>query len=188
MDCALDDQEKLQRLLEIFKRASIESGKFLDTEIASKLSIQNKVDRFLIKNLRDTRELLETEGIDQTIIHNVLGRSLFTLYLEDREATTPNFYAQYRKHARSFFDLLEDHTATYAFFEYLKHKFNGDIFPVTEEEKQVITEEHLQLVKQCFWGDEVRTDQLSLWRRFDFSVIPIELLSAIYEPFELPIL
>jgi type I restriction-modification system DNA methylase subunit len=182
-DCSVHDNKKLQRLLEIFRRSSIESGKFLETEIAAKLNVQTKVDKFLIKNLRDTREQLEASGIAQAIIHDLLGRSLFTLYLEDRGATTPEFYSEYLEHAKSFFDILEDISATYKLFDYLRDKFNGDIFPVTDKEREVIDQEHLHLVKQCFWGDEIKSNQLSLWKRFDFSVIPIELLSAIYEEF-----
>jgi type I restriction-modification system DNA methylase subunit len=49
--------------------------------------------------------------------------------------------------------------------------------------KKKVTNSELALIASCFWGNDIGSGQLSLWKKFDFSVIPIELLSEIYEIF-----
>jgi len=118
-----------------------------------------------------------------TIVHNLLIRSLFILYLEDRKATTPGFYQKYLPQSKSYFDILDDKNATYNLFATLDESFNGNLFPVSAGEKKAVDESHLKLVKDCFWDGQKGTGRLFRWRAFDFSIIPIELVSEIYEEF-----
>ncbi|HZX73049.1 MAG TPA: N-6 DNA methylase, partial [Cyclobacteriaceae bacterium] len=115
-----------------------------------------------------------------------LLRSLFILYLEDRKATTPDFYARYLKGAESYFDILENLDSTYSLFEKLEVSFNGNLCPVSLSERKSVKGRHLKLIKECFWSHERSINgqiQLFNWKIFDFSVIRIELISEIYEEF-----
>ena len=60
-------------------------------------------------------------------------------------------------------------------------RFNGDVFPVSDDERSSVTIEHLQVVLDFLSG--VRGGQLPIMNYYDFSVIPAELLSNIYEEF-----
>lgn len=114
----------------------------------------------------------------------MLGRSIFILYLEDRGAINKDsYYTQFYDGATTYFDVIKDRDAAYRLFEKLEEKFNGDLFPVTEEEGTAVKNKHLKSIRELFHGTHMQTGQKTLWRPYDFGVIPIELISAIYEEF-----
>ena len=181
------DTKALTELKNVFGAVSIESGDFWKkAEYANKIKFKTRVEQALIENLKATRNKLESIGLAKSIVHDILLRTLFLLYLEDRKATDAPFYQQYQTNSNSLFDILKDKAATYAIFEKLEVAFNGNLCPVSEDEKNVVTVKHLDIVKECFWSRiKEDKDQLSFfdWRIFDFSIIPIELISGIYEDF-----
>jgi len=174
-----DDTQKLDELIEIFGRFSLESGEFWKKKkYSDRMDPGERVDQTLIKKLKDARaELHERKGVDIKIVHNLLIRSLFILYLEDRGAATPDFYNGFLPGAAGYLDILDDKDAVYKLFAALEESFNGNLSPVTENEGKTIDETHLKIIKDCFWCSLLR------WRPFDFSIIPIELISQVYEEF-----
>jgi len=179
-----DTEEHLNKLVSLFSRIAIDSGTFWnEEEISVKFGSSKRVDTVLIKNLKDLKTEFINRQIPSSVIHDILIRSLFILYLEDIGATNAEYYQQFSKDATSYFHILTDKQATFNFFELLEDKFNDNLFRVTNIEKEKINEDELKLIASCFWGDKVNTGQQTLWKKFDFSVIPIELLSEIYEIF-----
>lgn len=167
-----------------FSRLQIETGAFWNGPYGQKFRNDNRVDASLLKNLRLTRERLNSKlGLGYDIIHDLLGRSIFMLYLEDRGAVAGDYYARFIPNATTFFDILRKKDALYALFDDVTHKFNGDMFPITPQERQKVEEQHLDLIADFFLGAEMITGQMRLWRPYDFSVIPIEFVSVIYERF-----
>ena len=167
---------------------AIDSGSIWTLEeaefVRKKINIQKRVDKYLVESLINTAKQLEDQGLEINLIHRLILRSLFLLYLEDRNATDESFYSKIMEGAKSFFDILEDSKATYALFQKLEEHFNGNVFTMTDDEN--ISVEHLQLIKKCFISGNDNTPQINLfddWRIFDFSIIQIELLSEIYENF-----
>jgi len=155
---------------------------------AKKVKNEYRVEEELIKNLKKTRALLEKDKLPLPVIHNLLLRSLFILYLEDRGATDAAFYKKitHLDNGKSYFEILNNKKGTYLLFEELEDKFNGNLSPVSKEEKALVTKEHLLTIKECFWSEIRRDGQLRLfedWRLFNFKIIPIQLLSEIYEEF-----
>jgi type I restriction-modification system DNA methylase subunit len=72
---------------------------------------------------------------------------------------------------------------TYALFNQLAEHFNGDMFPCNKQEEDAITQDHLDLLKGFLLGDvDPNQPKLFLWA-YDFKIIPIELISSIYEGF-----
>lgn len=176
----------LNDLKEVFGQVSVESGRFWqEKEYAEKIDNKTRIEKALINNLKKTRDKLKSEELPISVIHNLLLRSLFILYLEDRGATDPPFYQKITslKNVRSYFEILEHKEATYLLFKELDKKFNGNLSPVNEEEKAKVTLKHLSDIKACFWSDIYEGGRLFDWRLFDFKVIPIQLLSNIYEDF-----
>ena len=55
----------------------------------------------------------------------------------------------------NFTKILGDKEFTYAFFDRIARDFNGDLFPVTKEEKQAVTESHLRLLQRFLRGEIV---------------------------------
>lgn len=182
------DKKQLQELDQLFSRIAIDTGIIwtLDeaVSIREKINLQRRVDKYLVSSLVNTAQQLEQQGLEVEVIHKIILRSLFLLYLEDRKATDEKFYSKIKKGATSYFDILEDVDATYNLYEKLEGHFNGNVFTVEKGEK--ISLEQLQTIKKCFISGNDNTPQAKLfedWRLFDFSIIQIELLSEIYENF-----
>ncbi|MDR8389887.1 SAM-dependent methyltransferase [Aliifodinibius sp. S!AR15-10] len=183
-----DDNKALKELVDVFGKVSIDTGTFWKKEdYAKSLTNQSRVNEALIKNLRYTRNKLFNEfDVPLSIIHDLLLRSLFLLYLEDRGATNKEFYQDFHSDAKSYYDILDlGPDITYQLYAKLEASFNGNLCPITEDEKSIITNEHLKFVKNCFWDEIEINGQKKLfdWKAFDFKHIPIELISEIYEDF-----
>jgi hypothetical protein len=82
--------------------------------------------------------------------------------------------------------LLQDKNRVFSFFEYLHDKekgFNGDLFPIDKKAFDAIPNEAFNLIKRLLEGDEIKTGQKSLFQLYDFSILPIEFISNVYERF-----
>jgi type I restriction-modification system DNA methylase subunit len=186
IDFFSDLEQDLQRFGTCLNQSKIDTGQFWNESIGQRLKTKNRVDKLLLQGLKNTRELLYDagNGLPLAVIHDLLGRSLFTLYLEDRKILTRDGFPNTAPSGvENFFDLLDFKGATFDLFDKLKEKFNGDLFPVSSEERKKVTREHLKEIRNCFYGFDYRQQMMPLWRMFNFEFIPIELISAIYEEF-----
>ena len=179
-------REALEELAEVFGQVGVESGtRWQGTPYAERVSSKTRVVEALTANLKTTRRQLRRMNLPLDIIHDLLLRSLFVLYLEDRGATGREFYAQLQPEAKTYFDLLAHPTAVYALFDTLETVFNGNLCPVHSDERYQVTAAHLAQLRSCFYA-ELPSAQATLfpdWRIFDFGIIPIHLISEIYEDF-----
>ena len=169
------------------------------------------VDRYLLDNLNAAaHQLAETQkgGIkkEKNLIfaHHFLTRLLFVCYLIERGMVGKHFddieneilkklHPATDKEAGYFLRHLFDDLNTYAkkrdtlcsIFAYVKMRFNGSLFPESiTKEKSRYNKEFIQIIDDFLHGHELKTGQrlLGFWA-YDFSVIPIETISAIYESF-----
>lgn len=187
------DKQQLQELSKLFSRIAIDTGIIWTLEdaqfIREKINLQKRVDEYLVNSFVNTATFLEKQGLDLQLIHKVILRSLFLLYLEDRGAADKNFYNQFKQNAESYLDILDDVDATYALFKKLAKHFNGNVF-IIEDNEPKLNKEQLKAIKVCFIrGREKKDtkqlfdDDWRLFRLFHFGIIQIELLSEIYENF-----
>lgn len=179
-------EQDLERLATILSQAKLDSEKVFGIELH--LNTNQRVDKKLISQLREARKQLHDKyKLSFSTIHDLLGRSLFTLYLEQRDILTKKDIKAETKVADSFFNLLKNHPKeTYTLFAFLKEKFNGDLFPITAKEETAVLKNKniLNLIYECFTHEtDLRTGQKYPFNFFDFKHIPIELISAIYEEF-----
>ena len=166
-----------------FSKSQIASGAFWKSRFGRHFRTDRRVDQRLLEELRTTRDDLHNKyGLSYHHIHNLLGRSIFILYLEDRGAIQKDYYERFLRGAKSYINILENKDATYNLFDHLEERFNGDLFPV-EDDRQRVEEDHLAQIRELFSGTYMVTGQRVLWRPYDFGVIPIEFVSAIYEQF-----
>lgn len=196
---------KILANLAAFRRESLESGTLYGDERFASGAF--RADRALVHDLKTVRRLLidEGKGLRPPIAHSLIGRSLFVRYLEDRHIITPDyFYAvaaknrEWRKILDAeglepfaepefasvyFFRVLKNHEFTYALFDQLAADFNGDTFPVSDAERTEVKDEHLRLLRRLLMGDSVDPQQRLFLFAYRFDVIPIELISSIYEEF-----
>jgi hypothetical protein len=152
-----------------------------------------RVDRELLRNLQSTRDSLEEAAearIKPQVLDALLCRLVFSCYLFDRGVIDREYLEaigiDQAGHLRDILATQPHPQAVerlYRLFKQLKEDFNGDLFnDDLEAESAQITGEHLALIAQFFHAADVRTGQGSLWP-YDFGVIPIETISAIYEQF-----
>ncbi|BCL33613.1 class I SAM-dependent DNA methyltransferase [Nostoc sp. MS1] len=174
----------LQRMNQFASRLQIDSGEFWQWAKAKQIDRQQRVDSVLVRDLNEAEEKLTKEKkLENRFAHAILIRSVFVAYLQDRGILTQEFFKN-RFGVDSFNELLKDKNATYQLFDWLQTIFNGDLFPVTPEEKNDVKKKHLEVVQSLIGGvEEIATGQQRLWRAYDFKVIPIELISSIYESF-----
>ena len=152
-----------------------------------KINKKNKrIDKVLLQNIKDTRNLLLKNGLDKykNIANSLIGRIIFIRYLIDRKV----YLKKYNKILTNEYDLkpfLDSKEKTYELFEYLKSDdgFNGDWFPILENENDIVNEVHLKILKELISGTQMSTGDRSLFDIYDFSIIPIEFISNIYESF-----
>jgi hypothetical protein len=169
------------------------TGQYYAKERASRFDPQQSVDSYLLDNLGAVRDELtdETKGhqpLSTPIVHAFLGRLLFTCYLCDRGILQlKDFFPEYSW--RSIRDLLSDKDAKTALYDRLfpalRIQLNSSMFDDNlDAERALIQPEHLRSVLYFLDGSHIRSGQRSLgfWA-YDFKLIPVETISAIYENF-----
>ena len=195
------DLETQRRELQQYNRSLLETGEYWRS---SKVRFDSKtrVDSTLISNLKIMRRTLinkikirlTSEEFDEinigSIVHGLLSRSILIKYLEERKDTSnnsvfpSNFFSRFLKEAETYTDILTSKEATYSLFACLEEKFNGDMLPLIPNEETIIIVEDLLELRQFLLGDTVlESRQLTLWPLYSFDVIPIQLISSIYELF-----
>ncbi len=166
---------------------SIISGEyFAKTKDFSAKNI-NKVDKKLLENIKYARDKLLSLNLSShvDIANSLLGRVIFIRYLIDREVLL-KFEGNHKALTNDEFKkILSSKERTYKLFRYLKSDdgFNGDWFPIEESEYDLVNEDHLEVLKQLISGTDLKTKQGSLFDIYNFSIIPIEFISNVYENF-----
>jgi hypothetical protein len=85
-----------------------------------------------------------------------------------------------------FCDLLSSPKQIRAFFDYLEDTergFNGDLFPLSDIDYKKLSKEDCQVLRRLLQGVDIKKNQPSLFQLYDFSIIPIEFISNVYELF-----
>lgn len=185
-------------VLQKYHRSLLESGEYW-RQTKTRFDAQGRVDATLMSNLRVMRRTLigqiskrcnKSKEAITSVVHSLLSRSIFIKYLEERkdskgETVFPEgFYSSFLESAKQYTDVLSSKEAAYNLFSSLKEKFNGDTLQVTEVEKGIITQKDLDELRMFLLGNsELESRQLVLWPFYSFDIIPIQLISSIYELF-----
>jgi hypothetical protein len=191
--------ERLSR----YRREQVESGKlFGDISFEE----DQRADKALIADLRLVRRaLMKHRRLKPKYAHSLIGRSIFIRYLEDRKMLVPEYFekvargnrtwqklldtrlpgifADSRLSNRLYLRVLQSKSFTYALFRQLSQDFNGDVFPEDATEEKVVTQEHLNRLRRFLCGTGDPTQPQLFFFAYNFDIIPIELISSIYEEF-----
>lgn len=171
---------------------SVESGEYFHIHQRS-FDPLHRVDRDLLRNLEATRQKLgqvQAAQLEPQTLDALLCRLVFTCYLFDRGIIDRDYLKALRIHgAEHLRDILATQPRTdakanlYKLFGKLGTDFNGDLFTADlEAECRQIRVEHIEVLDRFFHATNVQTGQRAFWP-YDFSFIPIETISAIYEHF-----
>ncbi|HLP47342.1 MAG TPA: N-6 DNA methylase, partial [Candidatus Kapabacteria bacterium] len=143
-----------------------------------------RVDKCLLNNIRSAVSKLENEGIPLKTANVIILRLIFIRYLIDRGVIIDEKFiegnsSEKERRKESFNHLIPDKERLYLFFDHLKERFNGNLFEMHGDEA-MIKQVHLELLSMLFRG-HLETGERFLFDVYDFSIIPIELISGIYE-------
>ena len=171
----LDDE--LARLDELAGRLAMETGRFWSLE--PRVSRKTSVDGRLLRDLRLLEGRLVDADLDRAAAQALIGRCIFAKYLIDRKIVKGRRLRDLCGHG-DLPDALGDRDAAGRLFAWLGETFNGDMFPLSPE--PVPAAGHLDQVARFLTGEDLETGQRHFFP-YRFDVIPVELISAIYEQF-----
>jgi len=177
----------------------IKSGIFWDQEeLKNKFKFQNSAYDALIKNIHSVSNSLKKElhNASISIINKIIVQAILIKYLEERIDSEGNkllskkYFQKYNK-ASTFSDVLK----LGKFVDLLNDLndedsgFNGNVFKWEKEEQEQLKDLDLSTLAKLLDTDklDVMTSQMDFdfpdWRYFEFKLIPVELISRLYEEF-----
>lgn len=145
-----------------------------------------RVDSTLLRNLKELSHVLQQQhGVSPRSSHALIGRFVYLHYLRARRILSDEWLAN---EANVTPEAVFSANATRAAFRRLSKEveatFNGRIFPIPWGGRNAPTAKAVNEVARVFAGEDPSSGQMALpFTAYDFSYIPIELLSSIYEQF-----
>ncbi len=202
----INEAKQILKELKRYRRESIESGTVFGDEHFD--SVNKRADLSLINDLKQARSRLFDHGLNGENLkyaHALIGRSIFIRYLEDRGVLTKEYFTKVAKGNKKWLNIIEtpieatfyridmkslifprilaDRDLTFHLFKKIAEDFNGDTFNTDETEEQIVNQTHLNLLQNFLIGEGKDAQlPLFLWA-YRFDVIPIDLISSIYEEF-----
>jgi hypothetical protein len=208
-DSSNEQLESIEISHDLLSIENLRNGKGWETIYNNHFKKSKTVDRYLLSNITDARRILIAKEKDfpqgnltPEVANRLIGRLIFIRYLIDRNVVfkDQNILKGLTKEERqnSLNEILLNHKDTYDFFEYISNKFSGDLFPLEFKnegfpylERYCVGQENLNILyhlfncSQMFVGKRVKgyVVQPSMFNVYDFEIIPVELISNIYESF-----
>ncbi len=169
-----------------FSAESIDSGKSWD-RLASKVSPETRLNVRLLGNLKKLDTQLQARELPRSTSHALIGKYVYLHYLRDRGILSSKKLERWGIDESSIF-------GAHATFDGLKEVsskldawLNGGVFPIDFSRKSGLKSQHVKWVSGIFAGEEITgggDHQLHLdFPAYDFSFIPVETLSVVYEQF-----
>ena len=192
MDLGVDKKIRLRDIVTYDLSQCDEKNTFSYWNVTNSLSLdlyeksmdKKSLNEFLIDNLRYITKKLKNE-YKISFANKLMLRVLFIRYLIDRGVNIGYMGLNDDvKHSQEIFlNIVQNKDDFFELIKYLKERFNGNLFEVDEQkEKSEITDEALSVLHSFLTAkEEMKTGQLCLFPFYDFNIIPIELISNIYE-------
>lgn len=149
---------------------------------------ENRVDKRLLKNLEELEQELvkklqdsisENEALKH--IHSIIGKYVYFRYLKDRKILTEDWTKTLNIDLDNVFNRQAKLSELRKLSDAIESRFEGQIFPFPEGFEQIFNDNLVSDVASRFFGDS--SLQPVLFSIYDFSYIPVETLSYIYEQF-----
>jgi hypothetical protein len=174
-------------IIDLFEAESIDDGKIWKLW-GDKVTPEHRVYWKLLGDLQKLDTWLRDNGLpDKEVRHALIGKYVYLHYLRDREILSLRKFGAWNLDARTVFGPAATRSSLEAVVQRLDDWLNGRVFPLRLRGPEAPSEEHIKRVAATFAGEEPIGDaswQLHLdFKAYNFSYIPIETLSMIYEQF-----
>jgi len=169
--------------LVVLSAPSIDSGRIWD-DLGERARPKRRVEWRLLGDLERLEKILVGEGLeDPSLVHTLIGKLLYLYYLRHRDILSD---ARLAKWDLSWTDVATRAARAKSFLRVCAHLdewLNGSVFPLTARTMTDIGADHLQRAAGVFAGDSPEGQLYLAFDAYDFSYIPIETLSVVYEQF-----
>jgi len=173
----------ISRNLGFLRAEAIDSGSVWKDQ-AKRLRRENRVDKALLRALVELSDaLVKNHGLALEVAHALVGRFVYLYYLHDRGVLSGQWLESIDIVPEDVFSAHVTRDAFRRLTNAVDERFNGHIFPIDWKAPGAPSAAAISAAARAFAGEDVATQQQPLFRTFNFSFIPIELLSAIYEKF-----
>jgi len=178
--CKVDITECDQ--LSPFSFWNITSEKFL-RDYQNEFS-KDTLNEIMLKNIQCITNKLKNQ-YHVKFATNLILRIIFVRFLIDRgiDIGFNGLGSNVEESRKSLLKIVQKKEKLYDLFAYLKEKFNGNLFDLENEStEEAFNKEVFELLYVFLSGkEEMEKGQLSFLPLYDFNIIPIELISNIYE-------
>jgi hypothetical protein len=176
---AKDSKEVLSRL-SAFTSEAIDSGDIWDRH---EVTTESRVDRHLLKSLDKLSEKLTGPEYQLPVehAHTLIGKYIYLKYLKDRGILSAENFSKAKVSEEHIFSRAAQKEKLYKLEKWLDGFLNGSVFPLPN--KDILHTEHIRKVAAVFEGDDPESGQRFLFDMYDFSYVPIETLSVVYQQF-----
>lgn len=182
-------QQEIEKLFNLWKLESGKTWEWFQKKYInnnSKKKYQKRVNERLFGNIKQVRKDLKERNLEESEANSLILRLIFIRYLIDRKikiydeliSGEVNHINERRK---SFIQLINNPQKLNELFKILNDRFNGVLF---KENNIVLNAEQSEYLSNVFSGEYQGKDSLFdgfFFEIFDFSIIPVEVISGIYE-------
>ncbi|MFI5459872.1 MAG: class I SAM-dependent DNA methyltransferase [Isosphaerales bacterium] len=166
-----------------FRADAIDRGE-LWRDWERRVDTHGRVDWQLLANLSKLGVWLRGKGLEKDTAHALIGKYVYLRYLRDREILSNRKFEEWGLDPAAVFGRGATVAGLRAVIRDLEGWLNGSVFPLELTGPGSPSAEHIERVAGAFAGDDPESGQLHLdFQPYDFSHIPIETLSVIYEQF-----
>lgn len=170
-------------VLKAFRADCVDNGN-LWSEWGPTVTPETRVDWKLLENLERLDHWLVDSGIeDCSLSHSIIGKFVYLQYLRHRKILSDRKLQEWNLAPDEVFSRNASLDSFLDLIHRLDDWLNGSVFPIADSKIRQLGVQRLRQVAAVFQGDTVY-GQLHLdFEAYDFSFIPIETLSVIYEQF-----
>jgi len=155
-------------------------------EKTRKAKTSKRANQLLFENIKQVRKSLVENGVDEDKGNTLILRLIFIRYLIDRGVSIDEKFisgGNTIEKRLSFCKLIEDPFLLNQLFDKLNIKFNGVLF---KDIDVILDQAQSKSLAQIFNGEILDPNSLFYgfdfyFEIFDFSIIPVEVISGIYE-------
>ena len=176
----------IQAELDRFSGEALENGSFWDNPRNANLADRSGAAHdSLIRAITELDEELNDKRIlPETLRRKVLVICLMLKYLEDRGVLDSKDFSSFKRGATHLFHVLESAASFVALLNAQARRFNGDVFQLSPEEKQLLRDRDADLGRFAGVLDgRTSRRQMHLWQLYSFEHLPVEVISYIYQRF-----
>lgn len=175
--------QELSEQLAALRAQAINSGevwKRWNTEVTP----ETRVDWRLLKNLKQLDHWLRASGVeDRLLAHTVIGKFVYLHYLRAREILSDRKLQEWDIAPQEIFGRGLRMASFERLLDHLDEWLNGSVFPLPKTRLAQFGATRLRQVAAVFEGDTPDGQLHFDFPAYDFSFIPIETLSVIYQQF-----